>query len=435
MKKELKIGFTVFSGLLVVLALWFFRPWSDYSPYKIVSFRSSHTEAQWFANFHKVLPSRRIAPSESPRQWPRAIQDLKVTYEWEGQQKTLQDYMAQTGVTGFMLLQDGAIAYEHHANGSTPETRNMVWSIAKSYTVTILGLALKEGVIKNLDDTVATYAPRFEGTAYGDTSIRHIAMMSSGINFGPENKWGPISLWIKTYFDLTARQLDMDDVAAGMDRLTPAGVEFRYRFPDTHVISAVLRGAYAESYGGSVTWAQLVEDKLWKPFGFGGEAFWVISPAGEKGTSWGHAGVSMRLLELAQLGQVYLENGVPYGIREGEKNGEGIKESRFTDDWLHGVSKPNASFQEPAPDSFYAHQGYSRQFWIPQDYDGEFMAVGGFDQVLWIDLKRNAVIAQTAAGSRYGGVSPLEQFKLFRTIITASSAQIISNFGIQTSGK
>jgi hypothetical protein len=301
--------------------------------------------------------------------------------------------------------------------------------------VTILGLALKEWVIKSLDDTVATYAPRFEGTAYGDTSIRHIAMMSSGINFGPENKWGPISLWIKTYFDLTARQLDMDDVAAGMDRLTPAGVEFRYRFPDTHVISAVLRGAYAESYGGSVTWAQLVEDKLWKPFGFGGEAFWVISPAGEKGTSWGHAGVSMRLLELAQLGQVYLENGVPYGIREGEKNGEGIKESRFTDDWLHGVSKPNASFQEPAPDSFYAHQGYSRQFWIPQDYDGEFMAVGGFDQVLWIDLKRNAVIAQTAAGSRYGGVSPLEQFKLFRTIITASSAQIISNFGIQTSGK
>jgi hypothetical protein len=355
---------------------------------------------------------------------------LNVTYEWEGQQKTLQDYMAQTGVTGFMLLQDGAIAYEHHANGSTPETRNMVWSIAKSYTVTILGLALKEGVIKSLDDTVATYAPRFEGTAYGDTSIRHIAMMSSGINFGPENKWGPISLWIKTYFDLTARQLDMDDVAAGMDRLTPPGVEFRYRFPDTHVISAVLRGAYAESYGGSVTWAQLVEDKLWKPFGFGGEAFWVISPAGEKGTSWGHAGVSMRLLELAQLGQVYLENGVPYGIQEGEENSG----SRFTYGWRDGVSKPNASFQEPAPDSFYAHQGYSRQFWIPQDYDGEFMALGGFDQVLWIDLKRNAVIAQTAAGSRYGGVSPPEQFKLFRAIIAASSAEVIKDVGIQDVG-
>jgi len=129
----------------------------------------------------------------------------------------------------------------------------------------------------------------------------------------------------------------------------------------------------------------------------------------------------MRLLELAQLGQVYLENGVPYGIQEGEENSD----SRFTDGWLDGVSKPNASFQEPAPDSFYAHQGYSRQFWIPQDYDGEFMALGGFDQVLWIDLKRNAVIAQTAAGSRYGGVSPLEQFKLFRAIIAASSAEVI----------
>lgn len=413
MKIPLKIALSGLALLLVVLAAWFFRPWSDYSPYRIVSFRSSYTDAEWFANFHKVLPSRRIAPSDSPRQWPRASLDLNINYQWEGEQKTLHDYLAQTGVTGFMVLQDGVITYEHYANGSNAETRNMVWSVAKSFTVTVLGLALKEGVIKSLDDKVETYAPQFAGTAYGETSIRHIAMMSSGINFGPNDKWGPVSLWAKTYFDLTWRGMDMDDVAAGMGRLTPPGMEFRYRFPDTHVISAVLRGAYAASYGGKVTWAKLVEDKLWQPFGFGGEAFWVISPEGEEGTSWGHAGVSMRLLEMAQLGQVYLENGVPYGTANGT--------SRFTDDWLEGVSKPNAGFQEPAPDSFYPNEGYSRQFWIPMDYDGEFMAVGGFDQKIWIDLKRNAVIAQTAGGSRRGGVTPLEQFKVFRAVIAASS--------------
>lgn len=162
MKRVSKVGLTVVALILIAVALWFFRPWSEYSPYKIVAFRSAHTEAQWFANFHKVLPSRRIAPSESPRQWPRTPQELNITYEWEGEQKTLRDYMAQTGVTGFMVLQDGAIAYEHYANGSMPETRNMIWSVAKSYTVTILGLALKEGVIKSLDDTVEIYAPRFK---------------------------------------------------------------------------------------------------------------------------------------------------------------------------------------------------------------------------------------------------------------------------------
>jgi len=66
----------------------------------------------------------------------------------------------------------------------------------------------------------------------------------------------------------------------------------------------------------------LVEDKLWKPFGFGGDAYWVISPEGEEGTSWGHAGVSMRLLEMAHLGQIYLEDGEIDGV------------SRFPDDWL-----------------------------------------------------------------------------------------------------
>ena len=415
MKKVLKVGLTVLVLLLIALAVWFFRPWSDYSPYRIASFQSSHTQAEFFANWHKLLPSRSIAPSGSPRPWPRAPQDLNISYEWEGEQKTLRDYMAQSGVTGFMVLQDGAIAYEHYDLGNTPETRSMTWSTAKSFTVTILGLALKEGVIKSLDDTVETYAHRFKGTPYGETSIRHIAMMSSGIDFGPNNKWGPISLWQKTYLDLMLRGFDMDDVAAGMERLTPPGIEFRYRFPDTHVISAVLRGAYADSYGGKVTWAQLVEDKLWKPFGFGGEAFWVKTPEGDEGTAWGHAGVSMRLLELAHLGQVYLDKGVPYGETE----------SRFTQEWLEGVSKPNAPFQEPAPDSYYPNQGYSRQFWIPQDYDGEFMALGGFGQVVWIDLKRNAVIAQTAGVHRDGGVDALEQFKVFRALIEASRAASI----------
>lgn len=55
------------------------------------------------------------------------------------------------------------------------------------------------------------------------------------------------------------------------------------------------------------------------------------------------------------------------------------------------------------------------------DYDGEFIAAGGFDQKISIDLRRGAVIVQTEAGERNGGISALEQAKIFRATITTSS--------------
>jgi CubicO group peptidase (beta-lactamase class C family) len=42
--------------------------------------------------------------------------------------------------------------------------------------------------------------------------------------------------------------------------------------------------------------------------------------------------------------------------------------------------------------------GYSFQFWLPADYDKEFMASGAFGQYLWIDRKQEFVVAQFSTG-------------------------------------
>ncbi len=70
-----------------------------------------------------------------------------------------------------------------------------------------------------------------------------------------------ISLWRKTYLDVFMNGRDKVDVAANLDRRTPPGIEFRYRFPGTHVLSAVIRGAY----GDELPYTQIVEEKLWVP--------------------------------------------------------------------------------------------------------------------------------------------------------------------------
>ncbi len=63
-------------------------------------------------------------------------------------------------------------------------------------------------------------------------------------------------------------------------------------------------------------------------------------------------------------------------------------------DWIQKVDRPQADFQEPGPGG----SGYSSQFWIPFDYNQEFVALGAFNEYLWIDYARGFTVAQFAVG-------------------------------------
>jgi CubicO group peptidase (beta-lactamase class C family) len=109
------------------------------------------------------------------------------------------------------------------------------------------------------------------------------------------------------------------------------------------------------------------------------------------GHSLGHFALSVRLQEFAHLGQLYLDDLVLNG------------RPTVSDDWFDMVSKPHAAFQEPRENPAIGRisEGYTFQFWLPLNYDEEFMASGAFGQYLWIDRKRNFVVAQfSTAGAR-----------------------------------
>ena len=67
-------------------------------------------------------------------------------------------------------------------------------------------------------------------------------------------------------------------------------------------------------------------------------------------------------------------------------------------------------------------EGYSFQFWLPEDYDQEFMAAGAFGQYLWIDKKRGFVVAQFSTGQAMfmtqgqSGASPREREAVMRSM-------------------
>lgn len=347
-----------------------------------------------FTHYDRIWPVDRLKPSEKPRVYRRAVQPVEpVAYAFEGRSSTVGDYMARANVDGLMVLKGGRVVFEAYRNGIGPETQHSLWSASKSYTVTVLGVALKEGVIKSLDDTVETYAPQFKGTAYGPVSIRHVAMMSSGVQFF-HDKGKPNRL--DMYMQLIGGK-NLDDFAAELGKRVPPGTDFNYLATDTHVLSAVLRGAYGKRY------ADIVQEKLWSPMGFSGAASWSKHAAGPEGVNFGHCCLQVRLQDFAHLGQLYLDNLVVGGKSLAPKG------------WADLVTHPQAPFQEPGDKP----RGYAMQFWVPNGYRDEAMALGAFGQILWIDRKRGVVIAQVAANDD-NPPSEAEENAVFRAIADAA---------------
>ena len=221
-------------------------------------------------------------------------------------------------------------------------------------------------------------------------------MMSSGIDYfhfsGSPNR-------NDMYNDLIQQGGDFDKWAAALARRVPGGTDFNYIATDTHVLAAVLRGAYGKPF------IEIVQEKLWEPFGFR-EAQWGLDSHGH---ATGHFALSLTLQDFAHLGQLYLEdlklNGQP----------------TVSDDWFDMVANAQAPSHEPSvDDEGKITEGYSFQFWLPADYDQEFMAAGAFGQYLWIDRKRDFVAAQFSLGGEMGqpGISAKEKEVVMRALGT-----------------
>ena len=78
------------------------------------------------------------------------------------------------------------------------------------------------------------------------------------------------------------------------------------------------------------------------------------------------------------------------------------------------AGSPSAAFQEPTD----GWPGYAMQFWVPPGYDGEFYGDGAFGQHVWIDTRRNVVVAQFAAQIP-GDAEESERDAAFRAIAAA----------------
>lgn len=383
--KKIIIGLVAIIGTLVIAgAGWFYRPWSDYSPAEIQAATQPERLVETFSNMGDVFPYRAINPSESARELPRNLRMASVGYRLRDVDRTVDDWMEDSDTTGLMVIHNGEIVHETYRLGADADTRHTSWSVGKSFVATLIAMAMQDGRIANLDQSAEMFAPQYGGSDFGDTTLRHLLMMSAGMDF-EEDYNAPNSDIRRLFLGANIYGQNIDRLVGEIERNRAPGEDLHYVSANTQVLSAVVRGVYND------TLANIVQDRIWQPLGMTGEAYWNQNIPGENGMAIGYCCLNATLEDYARFGQFYLQD----GIWDGER--------LLPEGWVNQATRPNAPFQEAGPDSVYAHRGYGLHFWVPEGHDGEYFMAGVYGQYVWVDERRNIVIARTAADTEWGG--------------------------------
>lgn len=383
---------------VTAMAAWFYRPWSEYSPAEIQRLSDPERYVETFQTMDAIFPYRTIAATDA-EPLPGASQPLDVSFAWGEGERSLDQYLADSRSLALVVLRDGEIVHERYMNEANAGTRLTSWSVAKSFVATMIAMAVEEGRIESLEQLAQEFAPQYAGSAMGETSLRHLLMMSAGVDFN-EDYSGPDSDIRPLFFNTFIMGRSVDEQIARIERNREPGQDLHYTSPNTHVLGAVLRGIYGE------TLAEITQTRIWTPLHMANDAYWSQNVEGDRAEAIGYCCLNATARDYARFGQFYLQDGI-WG-----------DERLLPEGWVEMATRPNAEFQ--APNETIPLRGYGLHWWMPENHDGEYFAAGVYGQYIWVDERRGVVIARFAGDPDWGGRTG-ETIAAFRAIAEAVS--------------
>ena len=407
MKKKLIIGIGLVASFALVALIVIGIIFQD----RITRVRmasSLFTGAEQYENFprmHEFFPVTTMSAAPEPHPFPQGDQiELPQDYRFEGETKNLSAFLEATDSSALLVLKDGHLIYENYWLTGGRDVTWLSMSVAKSFISALIGIAISDGNIKSVNDPITDYAPELEGSAYDGVRIKDILQMSSGARWN-EDYSDPKSD-INRFGRIFALGGSINEFTATLPREKQPGTFNRYNSTDTQALGILLKNAVGESISDYMTY------KLWYPMGVEHHGHWLLD--GE-GMEMAFAGMNITARDYAKLGELY-RNG-------GALNGQQIVPS----EWVKASTRPDAPHLLPGKDNPASdfELGYGYQWWIPEGDQGVFMAIGVYNQFIYVNPEAGVVIVKLSANSEFGTTDDessyreLESIEMFHKIASS----------------
>lgn len=328
---------------------------------------------------------RRVAKPATTIPLERHPAPPELSYRWGFQRITLDEYLERQKATGLLVMKGGQVVYEKYQYARTPEMGLRSFSMAKTITALLVGIAHDKGLIASLDDRADHYYRAIEGTAYGTTTIRNLLRMGSGVTFSETYGWTAESDLVRFYSRIHS---PFPGGAESAFRLFTArdaeqGRRFNYATSETELLGRVLTHATGRNL------AELTREWLWEPIGAEGDGYWIV--ARSDGVENAGGGYFATLRDWARLGLLMANDGKVGDIQ--------VVPRQFLLEASDAKLQP-AAFQPRRAGPFF---GYGYQTWILPMRERTFAFLGIFGQSIVVQPASGIVIVQTSVYDRPSG--------------------------------
>ncbi|RYY56256.1 MAG: class C beta-lactamase-related serine hydrolase [Chitinophagaceae bacterium] len=277
---------------------------------------------------------------------------------------SLASLLAGLNTVAVLVIRDGKIVFEKYDDGYSDSSLSNSFSMAKSITSLLVGAAIREGLIRSVNDRVGNYLPEFSTGLAAGLKIRDLLTMSSGSNWD-ESYANPLSVTTEAYYGS-----DLRSTATSVSIKKTPGTYFSYKSGDTELLGLIVEKATGRSL------ANYAAEKLWRPIGAEHPALWSTDRAG--GSAKAYCCFNTNARDFARIGQLMLDSG--------KWKGTPIIDSNYFSESVSPCLVPDESGQ---PTTYYGYQ-----WWIRPAYPGVFYARGILGQYIIMIPSRKMVMVR-----------------------------------------
>ncbi|WP_276967006.1 serine hydrolase [Chryseobacterium sp.] len=236
-----------------------------------------------------LFPSNPIV-TEEPRLWEEDSE-----YNKKDLPKHLVENLKHSRTAALVVIRNGKILHEQYWDGYNQLSPTNSFSMAKAVTVMLLGKALEEGIIPNIDEKLSEFYPEFKNKPFGNqVTLKNLAQMEAGLDWN-EDYNNPFLPNAKAYYGKSL----VKAVFSRKFKEEP-GARFEYQSGSTQLLGFALRKALDKPL------ASYLSEKFWSPLGMEQNAKWSTD---DYGIEKAYCCIHSNARDFARLGQLFLDDG------------------------------------------------------------------------------------------------------------------------------
>ena len=251
-----------------------------------VVYLTGHTTA--YIDDHPSFENEQIPASSNPQPW-----SIHKDYNKVEPTQKLSEINSELGTVAFLIIKNDSIWYEKYAENYGKESQTNSFSMAKSITSALLGKAIKDGFITNLDQPVGDFYPQYAGSGM---TVGDLSSMASGLDWN-ESYTSPFSVTARSYYDD-----NLSETILNQKVIETPGKSYKYLSGNTQLLGMVIQKATGKSLSKYLTVS------FWEPMGFENEALWQVDDT-EHRLAKSYCCIASNARDFARFGKLYSNSG------------------------------------------------------------------------------------------------------------------------------